>query len=78
MSALLQERTKTHCLQGELWEQHCNRSFSGGLLEKQGRWFRSFLQAAFSSDVYNKLSAKEAVHNLSSSNEFDLNYTLIL
>ena len=42
-----QERTKIHCLQGELWEQHCNRSFSGELLEKQGRRSRSFLQAHF-------------------------------
>ena len=38
---------KIHCLQGELWEQHCNRSFSGELLEKQGRRSRSFLQAHF-------------------------------
>ena len=59
---------KIHCLKGELWEQHCNRSFSGGLLEKQGRRFRSFLQVTFSSGVSKKLSAKEAVHNLSSAN----------
>ena len=42
-----QERTQIHYLQGELWEQHCNRSFSGVLLDKQGRLFRSFFTRHF-------------------------------